>query len=85
MPRVLTNYDHYKDLWWVHFIESDCRTLIGPKTRYYRFATVDGLRAFVIRCNVEDLEEFENSMRAWGRGSNYVNLTDEQYAKVITA
>jgi hypothetical protein len=27
-------FDHYKDLWWVCFIEADCRTLIGPKTRY---------------------------------------------------
>jgi hypothetical protein len=44
--------------------------------------TVDGLRAFVIRCNVEDLAKFEHSLRAWGRGSNYVHLTDEQYAKL---
>ena len=36
----------------------------------------------VIRCNVEDLAKFEYSLRAWGRGSNYVNLTDEQYAKL---
>jgi len=81
MPRVLMNYDHY-DCWRVHFIEADCRTLIGPKTRYYYFATVDGLRAFVIGCNVEDLEKFEYSLRARGRGSNFVNLTDEQYAKL---
>jgi hypothetical protein len=26
--------------------------------------TVDGLRAFVIRCNVEDLAKFEHSLRA---------------------
>jgi hypothetical protein len=81
MPRVLMNYDHC-EFWSVHFIEADCRTVIGPKTRYYHFATVDGLRAFVIRCNVEDLAKFEHSLRAWGRGSNYVNLTDEQYAKL---
>jgi hypothetical protein len=80
MPRVLMNYDHWDYNWRVHFIEADCRTLIGPKTRYYRIATVDGLRAFVIRCNVEDLEKFEYSLRAWGR--DYVNLTDEQYAKL---
>jgi hypothetical protein len=82
VPRVLLNFDHYKDLWWVHFIEEDCRTLIGPKTRYYRFATLDGLRAFVIRCNPEDMEEFERSVRAWGRGGNFVNITEEQYAKL---
>jgi hypothetical protein len=55
---------------------------VGPETRYYHMTTVDGLRAFVIRCNVEDLATFEHSLRAWGRGSNYVNLTDEQYAKL---
>jgi hypothetical protein len=84
MPRVLLNFDH-REYWWVHFIEADCRTLIGPKTRYYHFATDDGLRAFVIRCNVENLENFEHSLRAWGRGSKYVNLTDEQYAKLRRA
>jgi hypothetical protein len=75
------NFDH-REYWSVHFIEADCRTLIGPKTRYFHFATDDGLRAFVIRCNVEDLANFEHSLRAWGRGSNYVNLTDEQYERL---
>ena len=82
MPRALMNFGHRGFGWSAHFIEADCRTLIGPQTRFYRIATVDGLRAFVIRCNVEDLAKFEHSLRAWGRGSNYVNLTDEQYAKV---
>jgi hypothetical protein len=75
------NYDH-RDYWRVHFIEADCRTLIGTMTRYYRIATVDDLRAFVIRCKVEDLTKFEHSLGTWGRGSNYVNLTDEQYNKL---
>src|SRR5947208_286433 len=34
MPRVLMSFDH-RDCWSVHFIEADCRTLIGPKMRYY--------------------------------------------------
>jgi hypothetical protein len=55
------NFDRYKSLWWVHFIEADCRTLIGPTTRYYHFATVDGLRSFVIRCNVEDIADFSTT------------------------
>jgi hypothetical protein len=82
MPRVLMNYDRYTGFWWVHFIEADCRTLIGPKTRYYRFATLDGFRSFVVRCNLEDMSKFEHSVRAWGRGSNFVNVTDEQYGKL---
>ena len=82
MPRVLLNFQHYKDLWSVHFIEADCKTLIGPITRYYDFATLEGLRAFVLRCNPEDIAKFDRSVSAWSRGSNYANLTDEQYAKL---
>ena len=70
MPRVLMNFQHYKD-WVVHFIEADCRTTIGRHTRYFQFATEEGLRSFVSRCNVEDMADFDRSMRAWARGSNY--------------
>ena len=85
MPVVLMNFDHYSD-WVVHFIHSDCRTTIGTKTRYFTFATLDELRAFVIRCHPEgaSLEEFDNDVRRWARGSIYVNLTAEQYAKLTT-
>ncbi len=82
MPRILLNFDHYKDLWCVHFIEADCRTVIGPPTHYFRFATLDRLRSFVVRCNPENMPEFERSVRAWNRGSNFVNVTDEQYRKL---
>jgi hypothetical protein len=58
--------------------------VIGLKTRYYNFGTVDGLRRFVTRWNPEDMADFEKSLSAWGRGSNYVRLTDEQYEKLRT-
>ena len=57
-------FQHYKD-WVVHFIEADCRTTIGRQTRYFHFATEEGLRSFVSRCNVEDMADFEHVMRAW--------------------
>jgi hypothetical protein len=82
MPRVLMHFDRYRSLWWVGFMEADCKTPIGSPTRYYRFATLDGLRSFVVRCNPEDMDKFEDSVRAWRRGTNYVNITDEQYAKL---
>jgi hypothetical protein len=31
------------------------------------------------------MPEFERSVRAWSRGSNFVNLTDEQYGKLKKA
>jgi hypothetical protein len=42
-------------------------------------STLEGLRSFVVRCNPEDttLTRFEHSVRAWARGSAYVNLTAE--------
>ena len=79
------NFDCYKSLWWVHFIEADCKTPIGSTTRYFHFATVDGLRSFVVRCNVGDLAKFEHSVRAWGRGSEFANLSGEQYDKLKVA
>ena len=80
--RVLLNFQQYQELWSVHFIEADCKTVIGPYDRYYDFATLDDLRSFVLRCNPENMPEFERSVRAWSRGSNFVNVTDEQYAKL---
>ena len=84
MPRVVLNFQHYRDAWSVHFIEADCRTTIGPETRFYNFATLDALRSFATRCQPEDatLSGFERSVRAWGRGSEYVHLTPEQYGKL---
>jgi hypothetical protein len=82
MTRCLLNFSSYAGIWSVHFIEADCKTLIGARTRHYHFATEDGIRAFVQGCNPEDMAEFEKSLRAWGRGSAYVQLTDEQYAKL---
>ena len=66
MPLVLLNFMHYRDAWSVHFIEADCRTGIGSRTRYYNFGTLDGLRSFVERCQPEDatLAGFDHSVRA---------------------
>jgi hypothetical protein len=36
-PRGLLNLQHYGNAWTVHFIDADCRTIIGPRTRYYTF------------------------------------------------
>jgi hypothetical protein len=34
-----------------------------------------------VRFHPEDLAEFDRGVRAWGRGSNYVHLTPEQYSR----
>ena len=66
----------------VHFIEADCRTTIGRQTRYFHFATEEGFRSFVSRCNLEDLDKFNRSMAQWSYGSSHANLTEEQYRKL---
>ena len=83
MPRVLMNYQLY-DHWVVHFIEADCKSTIGRRNRFFEFATEEEFRTFVSRCNIENTEDFEISMWNWARGSNYCNLTDEQYARLKT-
>ena len=67
MPRVLLNFDHYRDGWNVQFMADDCRSRIGSRTRYFRFPTLDDLRAFLTRCQPEDatLAGFEHTS---GRG-----------------
>jgi len=86
MPRVLLNFDHHRDGWNVHFMRDDCRSRIGSRTRYFKFPALHDLRSFVERCQPKDvtLVGFDHSVRAWNRGSEYVNLTDEQYAKVVS-
>ena len=72
------------DHWVVNLIEGDFKTTIGRRTRYFEFATEEGFRTFVSRCNIENMEDFEISMWNWARGSNYCNLTDQQYARLKT-
>jgi hypothetical protein len=78
------NFQSYAGLWSVHFIDANCSMPIGKKTRYIDFVSLDELRAFVKRCNPDAgaIDEFEHDIRAWGRGSIYVNLTDEQLRKL---
>lgn len=84
LRRALMNFQRYDGLWSVHFIDADCRTPIGIRTRYIDFATIDELRALVIRCNPDksELAEFEQDIKRWGRGSIYVNLTSDQIRKL---
>jgi hypothetical protein len=75
MPRGLLNFQHQRDAWAAHFVEADCRTAIGSRTRFYNFFTLDRLRSFETRCQPEDaaLAGFDHSVRAWGRGSERVS------------
>jgi hypothetical protein len=47
MPKVLLNFRLYGNAWTVHFIQVDCRTTIGPRTRYFNFPALDSFRSFI--------------------------------------
>jgi hypothetical protein len=85
-PRALLNFQHNGHAWTVYFVEADCRTGIGSRTRYSNFPSLDGLRSFVTSCQPEEatLAGFDYSVRAWGRSNEYVRLTPEQYGKVTS-
>ncbi|MBB5331381.1 hypothetical protein HDF14_005025 [Edaphobacter lichenicola] len=72
----------HRDKWTIHFIEEDCKTSVV--NRYFAFATLHNLRDFVIRCNAgpAELDDFDHSVKAWGRGSTHLTLTDEQYVSL---
>jgi hypothetical protein len=74
MRRLLMNFQDCNG-WTYHFIESGCVT---PVVRYIDFASFGALRAFYLR-NPEDVTDFDHCIRTWGKGSAWVNLTDEQY------
>jgi hypothetical protein len=73
----------------VHFIREDCRTSLGKRNRRINFATEEGFLAFVARCHPEPPDDedecdqsFEDQYEACGQGSVFVQLTDEQYARL---
>lgn len=82
MRRVLMNFQFYRG-WSVHFMEADCRTPVGAG-RFYDYADLERVREILVRANAthEVHAEFNHNVRAWSRGSVYLDLTDEQYARL---
>jgi hypothetical protein len=49
---------------------------------YIAFRSLEDLRAFFLRCGPEDVDDFDHCVRAWGKGSVWINVSPEQYAKL---
>lgn len=81
MPRVLLQFDGYKDWWRVSFLQADCRTVVG---RGLRFRDPERIRELLRRANAgeEDFYKFEHELEMRGRGSVWLELTPEQYEKL---
>ncbi len=76
--RVLMNF-MLRESWSIHFIAEDCRTPIGG---YFKLKDLDVLRDLVRRGNCENVDEFDQCVRHWGRGSVYLQLTEQQYRQL---
>ena len=76
--RVLMNFA-YRGGWIVHFVANDCRT---PISRFYKMPDLEALRRLASAGRVEDSRGMENAIEAWGRGSQFLRLTEEQYRRL---
>jgi hypothetical protein len=81
LHRVLMNFQH-RVKWTVHFLKADCKTPLR-EGRYYDFEVVEQVREILMRAAPPAaFEEFEHRVRARIRGSDYLDLTEEQYARL---
>jgi hypothetical protein len=81
VPRLLMNFQNSRG-WTCHFIEADCKT---PVSGFIDFTSLESLRTFLLSCNPEDVAHFDLCISAWGKGSAWVNVTEEQYDKLRRA
>jgi hypothetical protein len=82
MHRVLMNFQCNRG-WSGHFIEADCRTPVSLG-HFYAYTELAQVREILVRANAapEVFAEFDHNVRAWSRGSVYLDLTDLQYTKL---
>ena len=75
-------FQHRKQ-WVVHYMEADCRTPVHAG-RYYHYSSLDELLQILTNANAppDTFEEFARNICQCSRGSVWLNLTDEQYAKL---
>jgi hypothetical protein len=82
VPRVYLYCSNYAGYWYVQYLEAHLRTSLGP--RRSRYTDLDRVREILRRADArtEAWEEFERRLRRWGIGACYLDLTDDQYAKL---
>ena len=76
--RVLMNFQQH-NVWDLSFLESDCKTVIG---RRFDVPTDEELFALAERGGA-DLEELRQSIARWNKGSAWLNLTEQQYRRLL--
>ena len=66
----------YRQRWTVSFLAEDCRTTLRG---YSQLPDETTLRRLVREGFCEDSDDFERQVRAWGQGSTWLQLTEQQY------
>jgi hypothetical protein len=71
----------YGDHWIVQYLEADLKTSVG---RMYRYPSLDSVRDILDRTNAsaEARAKFDAGLEQWGIGACYLDLIDEQYARL---
>ena len=67
------------NVWDLSFLESDCKTVIG---RQFDVPTDQELFALAERGGA-DLEDLRQSIARWNKGSAWLNLTEQQYRRLL--
>lgn len=80
--RVLLNFVRRESTYLVHFLAEDCRTRIS---RFYRLPDKEALRGLVMRTKPSDeaLASLLHALETWGQGSQFLQLTAEQYSALV--
>ena len=66
-------------MWDLSFLESDCKTVLG---RRFDVPTDQELLALAERGGA-DLQELRKSIARWNKGSAGLNLTEQQYRRLL--
>ncbi len=79
--RVLLNFQQDHSGWSASFLAEDAQTRLS---RRYHLRSLESLRDLVRRTHSEPgtLEELNNSVERWGRGSVYLRLTEAEYRRL---
>ena len=67
------------NVWDLSFLESDCKTVIGR-----RFDVLNDQELFALaERGGADLQEVRQSIARWNKGSAWLNLTEQQYRRLL--
>ena len=82
MPRVYMYFFH-RDGWYIQFLAPDLKTSLRRKLTFRDAAKIrEMFDRFSAERKLEDRQAFEYAIEK-GRGSIWLNLTEEQYQKLM--